>query len=138
MTDQELKRLSRKDLLELLISQGRERDALQSRLEKTRDALQERQLRIAEAGSLAEAALQLNGVFEAAQAAAGQYLDNLRFRSQQVEEDCAKREAACIKRETESKEMINRQREEAARAAKELEEETQQRCRKLEEETQES
>ena len=59
MTDQELRKLSRKDLLELLISQGRERDALQAELEQVKAALKNRQLCIEQAGSIAEAALQL-------------------------------------------------------------------------------
>lgn len=78
LTDQELRKLSRKDLLELLVSQGRERDALQAELEQVKAALKNRQLRIEHAGSIAEAALALNGVFEAAQAAAEQYLENIR------------------------------------------------------------
>ena len=40
MTDQELRKLNRRDLLELLISQGRERDALQAELEETKAVLQ--------------------------------------------------------------------------------------------------
>ena len=46
MTDQELRKLSRKDLLELLISQGRERDTLQAELEQVKAALKNRQLHI--------------------------------------------------------------------------------------------
>lgn len=78
MTDRELKRLSRRDLLELLLEQSRERDALRLELEKTKAALAERKLCIEQAGSIAEAALRLNGVFEAAQAAAEQYLESIR------------------------------------------------------------
>ncbi|MBR6780271.1 MAG: hypothetical protein IKM24_04555, partial [Clostridia bacterium] len=40
-----------------------------------------RQLAVGNAGSLAEAALQINGVFAAAEAAAEQYLDNVRTSS---------------------------------------------------------
>ena len=64
MTDQELRKLSRKDLLELLITQGRERDALQTELEQVKTALTNRQLQIEQAGSIAEASLQLNGVLK--------------------------------------------------------------------------
>lgn len=103
MTDQELRRLSRKDLLELLIAQGRERDALQAELEQVKAKLENRQLCVEQAGSIAEAALQLNGVFEAAQAAAQQYLENIRQRSEQVEQTCAEREAACAKLEAETR-----------------------------------
>ena len=114
MTDQELRRLSRRDLLELLISQGRERDALQTELEKMKAELKDRRLSIEHAGSIAEAALQVNGVFEAAQAAAQQYLDNIRQRSEQVERVCAEREA-------ETQRKIDRRLREAEQAARQME-----------------
>lgn len=81
MTDRELRKLSRKDLLELLLAQSREVDALKDELERTKAALSDRQIHIEKAGSIAEAALRLNGVFEAAQAAADQYLENVRTHS---------------------------------------------------------
>ena len=87
MTDKELRRLSRKDLLELLIAQGRELDTLKAELEDARAALHDRQIRIDNAGSIAEAALQLNGVFEAAQAAAQQYLENIQMTDGKKTED---------------------------------------------------
>ncbi len=64
MTERELKKLSRADLLELLLNERRENEGLRLQLEQ--------------AGSIAEAALQLNGVFAAAEAAAEQYLDSVR------------------------------------------------------------
>lgn len=92
LTDRELRKLSRKDLLELLVSQSREREALQAELEQVKAALEDRQLQIERAGSIAEAALQINGVFDAAQAAAQQYLENIRQRSESIEAVCARRE----------------------------------------------
>lgn len=78
MTDKELKRLSRSELLEMLIAQASENEKLKQELEDARTALQDRSIAIDNAGSIAEASLQLNGVFEAAQAAAEQYLVNIR------------------------------------------------------------
>lgn len=103
MTDRELRKLSRKDLLKLLVSVSRERDALQAELETVKAALQNRQIRIKQAGSIAEAALQLSGVFDAAQTAAEQYLENIRQRSANIEKVCAKREAACAKLEEQTR-----------------------------------
>lgn len=74
MTDKELNRLKRVDLLELLIAQSRENDRLRSELEEARRRLEAKELLMKEAGSIAEAALRLNKVFEAAQAAAEQYI----------------------------------------------------------------
>ena len=78
MTDKELKKLSRAELLEMLLAQSKEKQRLEEELAEARKKLEDREIRIAESGSLAEAALKLNGVFEAAQAAADQYLENIR------------------------------------------------------------
>ena len=75
MTDQDMKKLSRAELLELLIALRKERDALETELLQVKAQLQDKTLCMDEAGSIAEAALKLNGVFESAQAAAQQYLD---------------------------------------------------------------
>ena len=88
MTDRELKRLSRADLLELLLEQLKENEQLQTALDEARKQLDQRELKIENAGSIAEAALQLNGVFEAAQAACDQYMENVR----QTEQRCAQME----------------------------------------------
>ena len=77
MADRELKRLSRRELLEMLIAQGRENERLQVEVTRLEAQLKERELHIAESGNIAEAALRLNGVFDAAQRAAEQYLENI-------------------------------------------------------------
>lgn len=64
MTDKELKHLKRAELLEMLISQVEENERLKKSLEKAQKALSDRQILINQAGSIADAALQLNGVFE--------------------------------------------------------------------------
>ena len=75
MTDQELRKLSRVELLELLLEEKQENDRLRGQLEKANELLTKRAIEI---DSIAEAALALNGVFEAAQKAADQYLENVR------------------------------------------------------------
>lgn len=114
MTDQKLQSLNRKQLLEILIEQGKEleflkseyerdleflkeehrkeTDALKKELDKAHQALQKRELVIDEAGSIAAAALQLNGVFEAAQAASQQYIENIRSLNDRQKEICRKRD----------------------------------------------
>ena len=78
MTDKELKKLSRAELLELLLIQTKEVDRLQKELDETKAKLEDKTIKIDNAGSIAEAALKLNGVFEAAQKAAQQYIDNMK------------------------------------------------------------
>ena len=82
MTDKELRRLSRSELLEMLIAQTEENRQLKIRLERAEAQLRDRRIAVEKAGSLAEAALQLNRVFEAADKAAQQYLENVRLMSE--------------------------------------------------------
>ena len=77
MKEKELKRLSRAELLELLLAQAKETELLRKKLEKAEAMLCDRYLQMQKAGDLAHAVLQTNGVMEAAQAAAQQYLDNI-------------------------------------------------------------
>lgn len=101
MTDEELRRLKRGDLLELLVAQEREVDELNLRLCLAEKALEDRRIQLDEAGSIAQAALQLNGVFGAAQAAADQYLETIRQQSRDVE-------ARCTRMEQEAREKADR------------------------------
>ena len=93
MTDKELKKLSRAELLEMLITQSKRADELQEKLDKAEAELNSRQIKVDEVGSIAEASLRLNGVFEAAQTASEQYLENIRALQERQEEICAKRDA---------------------------------------------
>ena len=86
MTDNELRKLSRGELLKMLIAQAEENKSLQERLEKAEAQLTDRQIKIEQAGSLAEASLALNGVFQAADDAARQYLENIEALSRQQDE----------------------------------------------------
>jgi len=81
MTNQELKKLSRADLLELLLEERRENERLRGQLNQAYDQLSDRTIPIENAGSITEAALRLNSIFETAQASAAQYLENARRRS---------------------------------------------------------
>ena len=77
MTEKELRRLSRAELLEMLLAQTEENSQLKRELQEAREALTDRKIAIEESGSMAEAALRLNGVFEAADQAVRQYLENM-------------------------------------------------------------
>lgn len=95
MTEKEMRKLSRTDLLEMLIDQSAELQALREKLDAAESALRSRELTINSAGSIAEASLKLNGVFEAAQAASEQYVDNIRWLSERQTAVCAQIEQEC-------------------------------------------
>ena len=83
MTDKELHRLSRKDLLEMLLAQTQENEKLKEELRRAQRQLSDRRLLQENAGSMAEAAMRLNAVFEAADRAAQQYLENVRLSAEE-------------------------------------------------------
>lgn len=89
MTDKELKRLNRSELLQILLEQSIEIEKLQQQLAAAQQALAQREVKIAEAGTLAEAALRLNTIFADADAAAALYLDNIRRLEAEYKEKCA-------------------------------------------------
>ena len=74
-TEKQLKKLSRKELLQIMVTQSKEIDRLQQELQRTRAALADRNLRIGKCGSLAEASLEIFHIFDDAQAAANLYLE---------------------------------------------------------------
>ena len=77
MTDKELRSLNRAELLEILIQVLKENEKLKMEIDGLNDRLNSRRIEIENAGSIAEAALKLNGVFEAADEAAKQYIYNM-------------------------------------------------------------
>lgn len=98
MNESDLRKLSRTDLLEILLEQSRELDECRAQLERANQRLSEREIVLTRAGSIAEAALQLNGVFSAAENACAQYMDSIKSMSSRQEEICARME-----RETQQK-----------------------------------
>ena len=63
--------------MEIMVEQEKENNRLRKQVEELEARLQDRNLRVSKAGSLAEAALAVNGFFEAADAACRQYRENL-------------------------------------------------------------
>lgn len=116
MTDKEMHKISRRELLQLLLAQVRETEELKQQLAEREEQLSElrgnyeklrsrldqkdakihdlrdtlhaerttRRIELQEAGSIAEAALRLNGIFDVAQKAADQYLENIRILSDRL------------------------------------------------------
>ena len=107
MTDRELRKLSRSDLLEMLVDLSEEHNLVKQQLKAAEEKLNNRQIMIDNAGSIAEASLQLNGVYEAAEAASEQYMENIRSLSQRQDEICRRIEWEC-------REQAKRRLEEAA------------------------
>lgn len=114
MTEKELRKLSRADLLQMLIDQAEELNMLREKYALAQASLSQKEVVVDEAGSLADAVCKINGIFDVAQSTAQQYLDNLKSLSY-------RQEVLCVQRENESMEKAGR-----------LLIETEKRCAKME------
>ena len=111
MTDRQLRKASRPELLKMLQQCRQENDDLRQQLEQSQSQLQSRQLVVDQSGTLADAALRLSGIFEAAESACQYYTENIRTLSGRQEE-------ICRKMEQESREKCDRMLEQAKQMAK--------------------
>jgi cell division septum initiation protein DivIVA len=88
MTDKEFKRLSRSQLIDIIYQLQLKQNELTADNEKLSKALADKRLRVSEAGNIAEAALEIHNVMQAAQDAAAHYLEEIRIMREETEEKC--------------------------------------------------
>ena len=77
MAGKELRHMSRGELIDVIYALKKQQEELAAENKELRQQLSQRELKLQKAGSIAEAALSLNQVFEAAQQAADQYLQSV-------------------------------------------------------------
>jgi len=141
MDKKALKKLKRVELLEMLLEQSKEVERLNIELKKANTALKDRKITISKCGTIAEAAFQLNGVFEAAEKAASQYLENIEQLSGKQEAIMQEQQAAYNKKmqamylETENKckSLKTKTEQECAKMIAEAESQVQEKWNMLEE-----
>ena len=80
MTDKEFKRLSRSQLIDIIYQLQLKQEELTADNEKLSKALADKRLRVSKAGNIAEAALEIHDVMQAAQDAAEHYLEEIKIR----------------------------------------------------------
>lgn len=100
MTEKELKKLSRVELLEMLIEQTERNEELEHKVAELEQQLYDKHINISEAGTLAEACLKVNKIFEAADSAASQYLENIRECEDRCKSMIADAESRCAEMES--------------------------------------
>jgi len=76
-----LRKLNRRELLEIMLAQSREIDALREEIKQLSEELEDKTLKTKNAGSIAEDSLQVTQVFEEAQKSADLYIANVRRRT---------------------------------------------------------
>ncbi len=98
MTDKEFRRLSRPELIDIIFELQQQLEQHKSEIQQLKQAVEKKELDISNAGSLAEAVVSINGVMEAAQAAADQYILSVKATNENAEKTlaAAKAEAARI------------------------------------------
>lgn len=77
MTDKEVKRLSRPQLIDIIYQLQTKNEELAEENQRLRNALTSKRIQMEKVGNIAEAALELNGVFQAAQDAAEHFLSEV-------------------------------------------------------------
>ncbi len=77
MDQKELRHMSRRELIEIIFAQKQRELELQAKLDEANEQLAQRTIQLENAGSIAEAAVAISGVFQAAQDAADRYLRSL-------------------------------------------------------------
>ena len=85
MTDKEFKRLSRAQLIDIIYQLQLQVDELTLQKQDLEKALEDKRLRIGNAGNIAEAALEINDCFRSAQNAAEQYLQEIKAIREETE-----------------------------------------------------
>ncbi len=74
----DLKRVTRKELIEILYEMKKREVELQNQLDEANKKLEDRTIRLQSAGSIAEASLAINDIFTVAQQSANDYLSSIR------------------------------------------------------------
>lgn len=122
--DKNYSKLSKTELLELLIAESEKNERLEAELTELKTKLSSRDFQINNAGSIAEAALAVSGIFDAAEEACAQYKENIRRLSEEQDKINASREA-------ESKQQAEQIINDAILRASRLENEVRERCEKM-------
>ena len=90
MVSKELKRLSRRELVDIIYQMKKNEQLLQDEIASLQEALQDKRIHLSTAGSIAEAATSITNVFSSAQAAADIYLQEVSCMKQDTEIECTK------------------------------------------------
>ncbi|MCD7833130.1 MAG: hypothetical protein LUH00_03945 [Lachnospiraceae bacterium] len=154
MAEKELRKMNRTELIEIIYALQQNDKILQEETEELRRQLDDRTIRMENAGSIAEAALSLNHIFEDAEAAARQYLDSLKAAHEPQAKDSQAQEAGAaqtrengedhwkdVQQENDALQKAAQQecddlRKDAQKECERLRQETQQECEELRAQTQ--
>lgn len=81
----DLSKLKKRELLEIMLAQGREIDSLRERVAELEARIADREFEFSKIGSIAEASLAVTDIFKEAEKAAAIYIENIRRRCEKKE-----------------------------------------------------
>lgn len=90
MISKELKKLSRRELVDIIYQLKKNEQEKQDQITSLEEALREKRIRVSVAGSIAEAAVDITNVFSIAQTTADLYLHEISCMKEETEQECAK------------------------------------------------
>ena len=91
MITKELKRLSRRELVDIIYQMKKNEQEMQDEIASLKESIEDRRIRISESGSIADAALAVTNVFSSAQDAAEIYLQEILSMKEDAEKECARK-----------------------------------------------
>ena len=90
MISKELKKLSRRELVDVIYQIKKNEQEMQEKIITLQEALQDNRIRLSVAGSIAEAATDITQIFSAAQMTADLYLREIAYMKADTEQECAR------------------------------------------------
>lgn len=110
MTDKEFRKLKRSDLIAIIYEYQKKQEKLVKEIGELRAQLESKNLKISKAGSIAEAVVGLDLLFETAQKTADDYIEQVRLANEEAEQKAAE----IIKQaEKEAAEIVSKARDKA-------------------------
>ena len=91
MISKELKRLSRRELVDIIYQLKKNEQEMQEEIESLKNELEDKRIRISTAGSIADAAMSVTNVFSTAQMTADLYLREISYMKEDTEKECEKK-----------------------------------------------
>lgn len=90
MISKELKKLNRRELIDVIYQLKKNEEQMREQIAALEAELQDRRIHLSVAGSIAEAATDITGIFSVAQSAADLYLREISSMKEDAEKECEK------------------------------------------------
>ena len=88
MMGKELKKLSRRELVDIIYQMKKNEQEMQEEISALKAELEDKRIRLSQAGSIAEAATSITNIFSDAQKAADIYLNEISCMKAETEKEC--------------------------------------------------